>query len=238
MHLLVTRPSEDAHDLEQVLTEHGHVALLEPLLRIEPLTDVALPDKAYQAVLVTSANGVRALAEMPEVKRLHHTPLLAVGQASAQAAETSGFARVEAAGGDLEALTHLVAQRCAPAAGPLLYVAGKVVSGDLKGLLEARGFEVDRAVLYEAVEAGQLSADTVARVEAGGVDGVLLYSPRTARIWMALCERAGIAEAARLTQHYCLAQSVADVLLGRTAWSGVSVRVAARPTQQALLEII
>lgn len=238
MHLLVTRPSEDAHDLEQALTDRGHVALLEPLLRIQPIAGAIVPDTAYQAVLVTSANGVRVLAQRPEARRFHNTPILAVGQASAHAAEAMGFARVEAAGGDLEALAHVVAQHCAPAAGPLLYIAGKVVSGDLKGLLETKGFDIDRVVLYEAAEAQQLSADIVTRIEAGGVDGVLLYSPRTARIWMALCEHAGIAEMARLVPHYCLSQSVANVLLDATAWSGVSVRVAVQPTQNALLEIL
>ncbi len=238
MRLLVTRPLVDAHGTVLALEALGHTVSLEPLLRIDPLSEAAIADKPYQAVLVTSANAVRALAHRPEAARLSDTHVLAVGAASGRAAMAAGFTRVENAAGDLTALSALVGKRCNPGAGPLLYAAGRVVSGDLKGLLEAQGYEVDRAVLYDAVEVDALSPETVARLRDGGIDGVLLYSPRSARIWNRVVEQAALRENTTSLAHFCLSQAVADALRGAPGWSDAAIRVASEPNEQTLVDLI
>lgn len=227
MHLLVTRPREDAAELSEALRVRGHRVTAEPLLRIEPVPGAEIGGCTYQAILVTSANGVRALEKSNEMPRLSVVPVLAVGQASSAAAMEAGFHNVVSADGDLDDLTRLVRSRCLPEAGPLLYAAGRRVSGDLKGLLEADGYEVERAVLYDAIEAQRISDETHQALERGEIDGVLLYSPRTARIWSRLAPDAGIT-------HFCLSQAVSDALGGL---SGPRL-VAARPNQDDLLALI
>ena len=233
MHLLITRPEQDAGGLATALEEQGHSVRLEPLIAIVPDTEIVLPERAYQAVLVTSANGVRALAAASGFERFREVPALAVGHASAQAAREAGFAQVLDAAGDLSDLVRLVRATCEPSGGPLFYAAGKVVSGDLKALLEAEGYEVDRLALYDAVPADRLTPGLAAALEAGEIDGVLLFSPRTARIW------AGLAgETALGVTHYCLSQAVADALEATLGTAPRSVRVAERPNQDALTALI
>lgn len=237
MRLVVTRPREDADELEAELRQSGHDPWLEPMLDILPVASARIAGGAWQAVLVSSANGVRALARTapPELRT---TPVLCVGEASARAARQAGFAGAEAAGGDLAALADLVRQRCDPDAGPLLYAAGRVVSGDLKGLLEADGFTVEKAVLYDAVEAGRLSEALSAALARDDIDGVLLFSPRTARTWAAACEHSGAEAAARRIVHYCLAPSVAEALAACRGWESTEMRVAEAPNQRSLLELL
>src|SRR3546814_4230390 len=64
MRILVTRPREDAAGLVTALTARGHAVLLEPLLAIVPRDAVDWPEghQQAQALLVSSANGVRAFA--------------------------------------------------------------------------------------------------------------------------------------------------------------------------------
>ena len=236
MRLLVTRPLADAHGLVQALEARGHKVDLEPLLRITPVAGAVIPDRTYQAVLVTSANGARALADLPEGRNLLSVPVLAVGVASGKAAVAAGFASVEDADGDLAALGELVSKRCEREGGPLLYAAGSMVSGDLKGLLEAQGYTVERAVLYHAAEAEALSAATRALLAAGVLDGVLLYSPRTARVWGRLVHEAGLSEKAMQIDHFCLSRAVANALGDETGWPEIKIRVAAAPNEAALLD--
>lgn len=238
MQLLVTRPEQDAADLARMLEALGHTVVLEPLLRIEPVAGAVVAEKSYQALLVTSANGVRALAQSPQFGRLKTTPVLAVGRASGEAAQAAGFASVRDAAGDLEDLARLVADTCDPAAGPLLYAAGRRVSGDLKGLLERRGFSVDRAVLYEAVESAALSAETAGHLRRRELDGVLLYSPRTARIWAGCAIAAGLADAALSISHFCLSDAVAETLSQRLGQMPADVRVANAPNEEALMAVL
>ena len=77
---LVTRPRAEAVALAEALDRRGIEAIVEPLLDIlyrdEPAPDLA----GVQAVLCTSANGVRALARRSGERDI---ALFAVGEATA-----------------------------------------------------------------------------------------------------------------------------------------------------------
>ncbi|MGB3811346.1 MAG: uroporphyrinogen-III synthase [Parvibaculum sp.] len=235
MRLLVTRPDEDAAPLIAALHARGHETVAAPLLDIRFLPPPVIPSASWQAILVTSANGVRALAHHPEAARLRAFRVIAVGEASGEAVRAAGFKDVECAEGDVISLAALVLRRLAPAAGPLLHIAGSVTAGDLKGDLEARGFSVERIVLYEAVTSQTLPQSARAALEVRGVDGVLLYSPRTARTFATLVREAGLATFLSGVTGYCLSQAVADALAGLPF---AELAVAAAPSQAELLKLI
>src|SRR5207245_2589780 len=122
---LVTRPRAEAESLAEALASRGIAAIIEPLLEIHYRSEPA-PDLAgVQAVLCTSANGVRALARLTAERAL---PLFAVGEASAARAREEGFARVESAGGNVDDLARLACERLRPKEGRLLHVAGSDVA--------------------------------------------------------------------------------------------------------------
>src|SRR5947207_3917349 len=125
---LVTRPRAEAMALAEALAMRGIEAVIEPLLDIR-YRDEPAPDLAgVQAVLCTSANGVRALARLSGERQL---PLFAVGEASAARARAEGFADVATAGGNVDDLVRLAGEKLRPEAGRLLHVAGSDVAGDL-----------------------------------------------------------------------------------------------------------
>jgi uroporphyrinogen-III synthase len=191
---LVTRPRAEAADLAAALAARGIAPIIEPLLDIryrgEPAPDLA----GVQAVLCTSANGVRALARLSPERAV---ALLTVGEGSAARARAEGFSRVASAGGNVEDLVRLACERLRPDAGRLLHVAGSVAAGDLAGALRRRGFAVERAVLYEAAPATAFSAMTARALATGTVDFALFFSPRTAAVFAALVARTGLGEAMR-----------------------------------------
>lgn len=235
MRLLVTRPDEDAEPLAALLAGLGHEAVIAPLLTIRILADAALPDERWQAILITSANGVRALTARRAAAALAGVPVLAVGEASASAARAAGFMQVEAAGGDVISLARLAMQRLSPGGGPLLHVAGSVVAGDLKGDLEWRGFSVARVALYDAVAASELPETAASALKAKRIDGALFYSPRTARSFAALVRSAKVEAMLAGVTAYCLSEAVADQLAGLPF---AAIRVAAAPDQQSLLALL
>jgi uroporphyrinogen-III synthase len=226
---LVTRPRAEAADLAAALAARGIAAVIEPLLDIhfrgEPAPDLA----GVQAILCTSANGVRALARRSGERRL---PLLAVGEATAARARAEGFADVASADGTVDDLVRLVRERLRPAAGRLLHVAGSVVARDLAGALRNHGFSVERAVLYEARPVPALTAATVRALDAGIIDVALFFSPRTAAIFRQLAERAGLAEALRFATAISISAAV-DAALQPLRFR--ERRIAGRPDQAAML---
>ncbi len=227
---LVTRPRAEAAELAAALAGRGIEAVIEPLIEIKTL-DLPAPSLAgVQAVLCTSANGVRALAAAVAERAI---PVFAVGDATAAQAREKGFQRVESAHGDVGELARLVRRRLDPAGGRLLHVAGTTVAGDLAGELRDAGFTVERAVMYEAQAAAALDPATVAALAEGGIDLALFFSPRTATIFARLAIAAGIAD--RLGRVTALSISPA----ADAALVPLSFReriVAAAPTQAALLD--
>jgi len=230
--VLITRPEEDARGLARRLGERGVESLIEPLLAIAPAPAARLDLEGVQAVLVTSANGARALAR---ATRRRDLAVYAVGEASAARAAELGFAAVKSAGGDVEALATLVIAELDPGAGALLHVAGSAVAGDLAGRLGAAGFEARRAVLYEARPVAALSPACVAALEGGSLDAVLFFSPRTATTFARLVGQAAVAERCRELEALCLSEAVARAA---AALSWRRLRVARRPTAESLLDLL
>src|SRR2546430_15235921 len=100
MRLIVTRPRQDAESLKAKLEALGHSVILSPLLEVVPIADTVIPDKPYQLIALTSANGARALSRHRALPKLHRLPAFTVGAQSAGAAKSVGFTNVHMAGGD------------------------------------------------------------------------------------------------------------------------------------------
>ncbi len=233
MRILVTRPASEAQRFAAQLAGHGIDSVIAPLLTIEPVETPLPPLDAVQALVFTSANGVRAYAAR-ETRR--DVPAYAVGEATAAAAREAGFANAISAGSDAEGLAALLVDRIDPAHGPLLHVAGADQAGDLPGALRARGYEVRQAVLYRAAPAPELPAPARAAIEAGSVAGVALFSPRSAGLFADRAAAAGLAAKLATLDAYCLSRAVAAALEGKATFR--AVRLAARPNAEALIAAI
>lgn len=239
MRLLLTRPLADAQPLAAMLEAKGHVVRLAPLMEITEVDSAVLDLHGVQALLATSSNAVRALAGGDAERTLaaRALPLFAVGDATARTAWEFGFSNVHVAGGDVDKLAALAVERLLPDGGRLLHIAGRERAGDLKGALERDGFSVDIVVLYRAEAADGLSDDAILAISAGEIDAVLLYSPRTARIWARLVAQHGLADQARRIAHLCLSPAVAEAL-APLGLAGEALLVADQPRQRDLLGLL
>ncbi len=153
--------------------------MLEPLVAIRWRADgarvLAPLLEGAAGLLFTSANGVRAFAAASARRDL---PALAVGDATADAARAAGFADVASAGGTVADLALLVRRRLKPEAGALVHSAAQEVAGDLAGALGRDGYEVRRAILYDAVPAARVERrDGGAAARRGDCGGNLFLSP-------------------------------------------------------------
>jgi uroporphyrinogen-III synthase len=226
MKALVTRPAEDAEEVCAALLSRGLEPVLAPMMRIRLYPGASLTLDRVQAVLLTSANGARALAAATDRRDFR---ILTVGEASARKTRALGFAHVEGAKGDVDSLARLVRERLDPAGGALVHVAGSVVAGDLAGDLGRAGFAIRREVLYEAELAERLPAEAERAVAAGEVAYALFFSPRTAATFVTLAVRAGLDTIA--IGALALSPNVA-AQLAALPWR--DVLVARRPEQEAL----
>lgn len=229
MRVLITRPREDAAALARMLEERGHEPLIEPLLTIERVP-ARLDLAGVQAIVLTSANAASALDAVPA-----GVPILAVGERSAAAARNAGHEHVQVANGDAQSLAGLIVRRCRPADGALLHVCGTEVKEGLAEALADAGFELRRQPVYRARAARTLSSALQSALRARTIEAVLLFSPRTAGIFVDLVRAAGLDARLDRAMALCLSAAVAEP--SRTLpWR--AIRIAARPSRAALLDLL
>ena len=235
MRLIVTRPEPDCSRTARALIRLGHAAILSPMLDIITNPNVRIPVRPYQAVLVTSSNAVRALAARPMRPVSVEVPLFAVGDQTALEAKRAGFSMARSAGGALDDLLSLAAAELSPDAGPLFYAAGEEQSGDLAGRLTAAGFDVETVILYRTEPRRKLAQVAETALKERTVDGVLLYSRRSAAAFALALRAAGLAPLPSDIVCFCLSDSAAEAV-SRVTTGGI--RIAAKPDQIALFATI
>lgn len=186
---------------------------MAPLLAIERIAQLAPDLTGVAALAFTSRNGVEAFAALSGERDL---PVFAVGDATAAAARTAGFASVHSAAGALGDLARRLEEA---ALGPVLAPGALEPSGDLAALLAGR-VEVRRLPVYRAVETGAAAP--------AAFDAVLVHSPRAGRAVAARGPLAGRVVVA-------ISEAAAAPL---DPAPDLEIRIAARPDEAALLEAL
>ncbi len=239
MAVLVTRPAPDHATTAAALRGKGYEVLVAPMLRYEPVAFDLGRDARFDAILVTSTNALRALAETEGWTRFLATPLYAVGRRTAEAARDLGFTHVTAARGDGASLRDLVvAQARAKAlkkSAMLLYLAAADRAVDLDAALRPRGFNVITVTAYRMIATPDLPPEVRDAVAAGRIKAVLHYSGRSARTFVEAIRAAGLEITALALPHCCFSENVATVLRDAGA---TQVAVARAPDENALFEAL
>jgi uroporphyrinogen-III synthase len=218
MRVLVTRPKDDTEETAALLRARGHVPVVAPLLCVRYHDRQPLHLDGVQGLLFTSANGARAFAR--HTSRRDFT-VFAVGTQTTAAARAAGFDDIRNADGNSQDLERVVRATADPKAGTLLHAAGAEAEGRLAAALTAAGYAVRTEILYDVPAATQ-------RPDAA-FDAVLLYSARSAQAFVDLDLPSEGAIAC------CISAAAVQPLAG---CAFREVRIAARPTQTALLDTL
>jgi uroporphyrinogen-III synthase len=203
LRVAITRALPEAERTAERVRALGAEAVVAPLLTIVPCAYDTNTEGA-QALLFTSSNGVRAF---PDARGARARIVLAVGEATAEAARAAGFADVRSAEGDVASLEALALRDLDPGDGKLIHIGGEHLAGDLAGRLQAGGFRVERRVAYSARQAIALPA-----AFEGPLDLVLFHRARAAEAFVSL----GAPRAEQLTAG-CMSAAVAEAA-EKTAW--------------------
>lgn len=215
--ILITRPAEDADDLQQKLEARGYHVLSSPVIEINyDGVDMQKADfsqiAGHDVYAFTSANGVRAAAYHNLPKRY----AFAVGPATYNCCQEFGF-EARKADGDVAALADLIVtsaqQKLVPADAVIWHVAGRDKAGDLIGTLTQKGFSAKALNLYQAQARENFTPRALAALSQHEISAVLLYSKRSAQIFFDLIAAHNLTEILRAQNlvFFCLSPNVADI---------------------------
>ncbi|WP_157967552.1 uroporphyrinogen-III synthase [Cohaesibacter intestini] len=229
MRILVTRPALDQDQTCKALRALGIEPVSAPVMEAQGL-QFCLSEQAWQAVVVTSRNGLRML-EPAQIAQLRLRPLYCVGAKTESLAHDLGFETIEMCAPDLAVLTPALVSRLNPAGGPVLYLTGRHRTGSLKAALETAGLRVEQVESYDMVASPTLPEDALTAIRKGGIDGVLLYSQRSSQLFLSIASEQGLeAQLGGLT-FYCLSPAIATLIKE----AGYPLVVADAPNEKSLL---
>ncbi len=209
--VLILRPQPGADETAARAEALGLEPVVAPLFNVRAV-EWAMPDSAFDALLLTSANGARFGAN-PE---LAHLPCYAVGDATARAARDVGVREVIAGPSDGVAAVSLMAEAGVSRA---LHLCGR----DHIALTHP-AFAIERRIVYAADAADRLPGEARQALDDGAL--ALLHSPRAAALFASLV---------RDRAHRVATISPAAAAAVGSAWA--EVHIAATPRDQALLEL-
>lgn len=219
----ITRTRPAAEDTAAKVAAMGHLALVDPVLEVRPITD-AIAFDGMGAVAFTSRNAVEAFARLSDRRDL---TVYAVGDATAEAARREAFLDVRSASGDVQALARLIGESHDPASGAVLWIAPAEPAEDLGRLLAAYRLNTATFSVYETAPAS--AAEALAQI--ARIDTALVHSPKAAR---RLVELLAPEDRARMT-FACISEKAARPLVEADC---EKVLVARFPDEAALLKLL
>ena len=231
--VLLTRPISESERLRDELKQFGLPVMLSPLSAIRNIDGGKVDLKGVQALVFTSANGVRAFrAKVGSESNAFLLPTYTVGTRTEAVARAAGFTEIHTADGDGNDLVALLAESVEPQRGALLHPCGRDVRVGFAEELEDQGFEIRTQMMYEAEIVRSLSHDVRRALKDGKVGAVLLFSPRAAEHFVALIRRARLARKCRKVAVIAMSEAIASKV---SSLGFRPVRISARPTERAMV---
>lgn len=240
MRIVVTRPQRSGERTAAKLEALGHAPVLLPLFHPvhhggRAISALSTP---LAAIAVTSAEAVRALDTFGEQLAPHlPKPLFAVGGATAEAAEKTGFEQIFTASGDALGLTALVTQHRTflTEEEPLLYLAGRPRGSVFEEGLAAAGIPFRTVDCYEMLPSDISETTLKTALLDTAADIVLLYSSEAARAFFRHVSAEKYAMALTTTKFICISRNVLSLV---PQIFRPNAKAAEEPSEAAMFELL
>jgi len=235
MRLLMTRPEAEAAAFSAQLEALGHSVVAEPLLQMELLPIAADALEGVGALILTSRNAARALAQSQAFGAARKRRIIAVGPGTASLARELGFSDIVTGPGTGAELVPVIAAQARSLEGAFAHLRGDVIAFDLKQALAAHGVAVREISAYRSNPARAFSPQTRALLQNHELDAVILMSPRTGTIFTELVMASGLEAPARDLVLLCLSPAVAAAV---KPLCPKRIEVAESPNLEAMLSVV
>ena len=177
MHILLTRPLEDCHEMILKFQLLGHEVSHLPLIAIEGLKYQPLNYTDFKAIIFTSSNAIKFLDIKNIDKKIN---CFCVGSATEKKARSVGFQNVFAAEGNVDNLKELILQNFNSSEGQLLYVSGEIISSNLDQQLITEGYNIKRIINYKVNPIEKFDQSFIDKLKLKMPEIVYVYSQNSA----------------------------------------------------------
>ena len=209
MHILLTRPLEDSHELILKFQRLGHEVSHMPLINIEGKKYEPLYFLDFKGIIFTSANAIKFFDIKPIDKKII---CFCVGSATEKKARSCGFQNILSADGNVNNLKELILQNYNSSNGKLLYVSGEIISNNLDQKLISEGYNVKRIVNYSSKPVEKFNEVFIEKLKLKMPEIVYVYSQNSAISFLNLIKNYQLVDHWMDTNLMCIGEKTSSVL--------------------------
>ncbi len=209
MHILLTRPLEDSHELILRFNKLGHDISHLPLIKIEKKNHEKLNFSDYKGIIFTSSNSINFLDTKSIDKKIN---CFCVGSATEKKARSNGFLNVYSANGSVSNLKELILQNYNSSSGKLLYVSGEIISTNLDKELISEGYSIKRIINYAAKPIEKINETFIDKLKLKMPEIVFVYSQNSAINFLNIIKNYQLVDLWMDTNLMCLGEKTSSVL--------------------------
>ena len=209
MHILLTRPLKDSHELILRFQKLGHDVSHLPLIKIEKKDHEELNFSDYKGIIFTSSNSINFLDTKSIDKKIN---CFCVGSATVKNARSNGFLNVYSADGSVLNLKELILQNYNSSDGKLLYVSGETVSTNLDEELITEGYFIKRIVNYVANPVEKIDETFIGKLKLKMPEIVFVYSQNSAISFLNIIKNYQLVDLWMNTNLMCLGEKTSSIL--------------------------
>jgi uroporphyrinogen-III synthase len=209
MHILLTRPLEDCHEMILKFQSLGHEVSHLPLIKIEGLKYEPLNYSEFRGIIFTSSNAIRFLDIKDIDKKI---ACFCVGSATEKKARSNGFQNVFAAEGNVDNLKELILQNFNSSEGKLLYISGEVIFSNLDQQLISKGYNIKRIINYRANSIEKYDEDFIEKLKLKMPEITYIYSQNSAINFLKIIKNYQLETLWKNTNLMCIGEKTSDIL--------------------------
>jgi len=209
MHILLTRPLEDSHELILRFQKLGHNISHLPLIKIEKKNHEKLNFSDYKGIVFTSSNSINFLDTKSIDKKIN---CFCVGSATEKKARSNGFLNVYSANGNVSNLKELILQNYNSSNGKLLYVSGEIISTNLDKELISEGYAVKRVINYVAKPIEKINETFIDKLKLKMPEIVFIYSQNSAINFLNIIKNYQLVDLWMDTNLMCIGEKTSSIL--------------------------
>ena len=209
MHILLTRPLEDSHEMILKFQSLGHYVSHLPLINIESLRYEPLNYSEFRGIIFTSSNAIKFL----DIKNIDKKILcFCVGSATEKKARSGGFQNIFAADGNVNNLKELILQNFNNPKEKLLYVTGEIISSNLDQELTTGGYNIERIINYRANPIEKYDKSFIEKLKLKIPDIIYIYSQNSAINFLKVIKNYKLETLWMNTNLMCIGEKTSSIL--------------------------
>ena len=217
MHILLTRPLADCHEMILKFQSLGHEISHMPLINVESKNYESLNFSDFSGVIFTSANAIKFFNLRLIDKKII---CFCVGSATEKKAKSVGFQNIFCADGNVNNLKQLILSNFNSSDGKLLYVSGEIISNELDKELISEGYNVKRIVNYTVKQIEKFNDKFIEKLKLKMPEIVYIYSENSAISFLNLIKNYQLESLWMNTNLMCIGEKT-SVVLNEIKWKKI-----------------